>query len=356
MATFRPPPDPDPSRSPPPNQSPSTSNPAATSIQDQGSIVFIKRTYQQIIADASIAERNKQIVILKLSKIYNPNDSKYKPLSLENTQLGYFIFEVLKVQQEDILGLDLNTGRYDYRELILKHNADTSSYIDKVHIFKEHRIEVISRNRKKTRVTFKFVPHYVPDEEILNLCIPYGKLVDGIVYNEIMKFNGDEARSFACRGTTRYVDVYLNPGSFFKNFYWLEGPSPCDTGRRITVLHHLQPNQCSNCFNYGIDSNIRDPVGNSFCAGGGKSKVCENMNIKRCKMNDYTRRLEEEDGYISLKNKYLREQAYRFPALPSVNQELSEDYHERLKVWADAKNRDKHSANPSTIIQEEKKR
>ena len=69
-------------------------------------------------------------------------------------------------------------------------------------------------------------------------------------------------------------------------------------------------------------------------------------------MNEYTKRLEVEDGYISLKNKYLREQSKRFPALPTANKEPSEDYHERLKEWEEATGRDKPPANPSATTQD----
>ena len=51
-------------------------------------------------------------------------------------------------------------------------------------------------------------------------------------------------------GSNRTVEVLLNEGAVFENFYWLEGPLPGDQERRITVTHQGQPQQCSNCFSY----------------------------------------------------------------------------------------------------------
>ena len=195
MATDRPP---DPTSSLP--GSSSNSSPSATLVNDQGRIKppspFIKRTYQQIITDANDTENNKQTITLKITKIYDPNNSQYRPQSLDQAALGYFIFEVLCVKQEDILGLDLFTGRYNTHELILNAKADVSSFINQTFNYREHNIEVQSCNRRKTKVTFKFVPYYVPDEEILHLCLPYGVLVDGIVHKEKMKFEGSNSLTY----------------------------------------------------------------------------------------------------------------------------------------------------------------
>ena len=70
-------------------------------------------------------------------------------------------------------------------------------------------------------------------------------------------------------GSNRTVDVILNDGASFENYYWLEGPLPSDQGRRITVTHQNQTQQCSNCFyfaksKYGMEMR---------CPGNGNGKV-----------------------------------------------------------------------------------
>ena len=79
----------------------------------------------------------------------------------------------------------------------------------------------------------------VPAEEILHLCKAYITPMDNTVHREM---TGPNTRRVVT-GSTRYVDVNLNDKTHFKNFYWLEGPLPGDSGRCITVLYNGQPHQ-----------------------------------------------------------------------------------------------------------------
>ena len=105
-------------------------------------------------------------------------------------------------------------------------------------------------------------------------------------------------------GSNRSVDVILNDGASFENFYWLEGPLPPDQGRRITVTHQNQPQQCSNCFSftkpkYGISEEYK-------CPANGNGKACKEMGLERTRMGPYMRGLERFVGYRSLKAKFSR--------------------------------------------------
>ena len=86
----------------------------------------------------------------------------------------------------------------------------------------------------------------------------------------------------------------------FRNYYWLEGPLPGDSGRCITVLYkgHGQPQQCSHC--------LRDSF--SGFLGGGKGKLCESLRTPRGKMSVYMDSLRLQDNYVSLKTKYLEQE------------------------------------------------
>ena len=89
----------------------------------------------------------------------------------------------------------------------------------------------------------------------------------------------------------------------FENYFWLEGPLPCDQGRRITVTHQNQPMQCSNCFGYSIAK-----YGNemNLCPGNGNGRACKALNTERAKMAPYMKVLEKLLGYKSLKAKFGR--------------------------------------------------
>ena len=121
---------------------------------------------------------------LHISKIVteDQNRESIKPRSLTFEELGEFLFDILGINPEDCLAVNFNTGRYDQREIKFKPGINTSSYLrlDPVS-FKDHSIKVTRQSQNITRVTFKNVPLNVPDEEILNLCRCYGRLVDKTV-------------------------------------------------------------------------------------------------------------------------------------------------------------------------------
>ena len=104
---------------------------------------------------------------------------------------------------------------------------------------------------------------------------------------------------------TRYVIMNLNNGAKFNNFYWMEGPMAGDPGRRVTVLHHGQVQQCSHCF-------LTAPTG---CKGAGNGRACLKTGQERAKMSLYMKALKTSIGYESLKIKYMRQLSKNFPGV-----------------------------------------
>ena len=109
-------------------------------------------------------------------------------------------------------------------------------------------------------------------------------------------------------GSTRFVDMEMNPGSSMMNFYWMEGPLPGDQGCRITVLHSGQDRQCSHCLKTLSDG----------CPGQGQGKVCKSLGTKMTRMVDYMADIKGKTGYESLKTAYLK----KFPTIG-----LEDKYH-----------------------------
>ena len=103
----------------------------------------------------------------------------------------------------------------------------------------------------------------------------------------------------------------LNPGTCFKNFYWMEGPLPGDTGSRITVLHSGQEQQCSHCLKTGREG----------CRAFGNGKACQELGTPRAKMLDYMTYLKKMTGYESLKSQYHKQ----YPLLGKINDCVMED-------------------------------
>ena len=253
------------------------------------------RTFEQILAE-DLKDRN----ILEIN-LYKTNPEE-RGMNLTFDDLSTFIFDVLKIRHQDCVGIDYTTGRYDHREIQLKPGVDVSPYVtgNTPLLFRNHHILVKKQTNNVTKVLFRNVPLNVPDEEILNLCICYGEVLGGVTRE---KLNNKKDKGIS--GSNRAVEIILNENTSFENFYWLEGPQPGDQGRRVTVTHPGQPQQCSHCF-----SHDRPKYGKPLkdkCPAKGNGKACKEMEIKdRAKMADYMKELEELIGYVSLKNRYFR--------------------------------------------------
>ena len=90
--------------------------------------------------------------------------------------------------------------------------------------------------------------------------------------------------------------VVMHPGKAFKNFYWLGGLHPTSRDTKITVIHHGQTQQCANCL-------LTEEEG---CPAMGIGKTCKEMGTPRKPLAEYFQKLEEEDGYISLRSQLKR--------------------------------------------------
>ena len=270
---------------------------------------FIKRSYSEIIAAAK-STTSSTLIQFKISKVLTDG---VKPPNLQDSDFGEFLFDFLKIDAKCCLGIDVATGRYDTKELLVKSDTDLTNITtspSKPHLFKQHHIHATALTSQVTKVTFKNVPLYVPDEEILHLCCHYGELTDGVVHKDSITLG--VAAKHSLPSSTRWVTVRLHPGKTFRNFYWLAGPLSGDVGRRITVLHSNQPRQCSHCFKYS-PSSASSPITKADCPGGGDGKTCKSSGTPRAKMSNYIELLRTE-GYVSLRDQYFSVQA-AFPSL-----------------------------------------
>ena len=242
--------------------------------------------------------------------------NKAKQLNFED--IGEFLFDVLEIKPEDCITFNFSSGRYDQREVKFKPDIDTSPYMRLTPVdFKDHSISVRKQRQNIVRVTFKNVPLNVPDEEILNLCNSYGKPVSQVNYERLHNIRGR-----GLTGSTRFVDVELEQGVSFENYYWLEGPLHGDVGKRIVVLHSNQTPQCSHCLR-------RSGLG---CPAMGNGKACERSGTRRAKMGDYMENLKKKYGYTSLKIKHAERQAQMFPSLIGLPGEKSSEQ-EVKSLW-----------------------
>ena len=255
------------------------------------------RSFNQILEEE---KKNRNILELKINKI--KTDEALPPTSNPNMSaedIGELLFDILKLDPSHCLAYDYNTGRNDTKQVKLKPGIPVNEILAKSPLnFKGFSVVVSQQRLNITRVTFKNVPLNVPDEEIIHLCMAYGKPVDNKVRYEVLYNPKNKGHT----GSTRFVDMELDEGKSFNNYYWMEGPLSGDEGRRILVLHSGQAQQCSNCLE-------NSPI----CPAAGNGKLCKEMNIPRAKMSEYVNRLKIKTGYTSLKAQYLEMQSRHFP-------------------------------------------
>ena len=261
------------------------------------------RNFAQIMEDE---KKQRNVLELKITKI-RP-ESGPNPANLTYEDLGELLFDVLKVPIKDCVAFDYNTGRYDIKQVKMKPGVPVSDIIAQSPVtFKDHTVTVSQQRLNITRVTFKYVPLNVPDEEIINLCLTYGKPIDNTVLYERLSNPKNKGHT----GSTRFVDMELHEGMTFNNYYWLEGPLPGDQGRRILVLHSGQDQQCSNCLGQS-----------SSCPANGNGKLCTEMKTPRAKMSSYMNSLKISVGYSSLKAQYLAAQLRKNPTWGGQAQDI----------------------------------
>ena len=269
------------------------------------------RPYHQIIAESKSA--NSPVLLqIHVTKIFDKDHPETKPLNLTETNMTDLIFNILKIPGENCIELDMQTGKYEDKELLVHPNTDLSQALtnDTPKMFKQHEVLVAVISNRATKVTFKGVPINVPNEEIIHLCEHYGKPVNNQVHRQVMRLGGNIKHKI--NNSTRVVKVQLHPGKFMKNLYWLSGPNPGERGRRVTVLHANQPNQCSHCLGYPPPSSSTTPHASS-CKGGGNDKICKTMLTERTSMTNYIKSLKDE-GYTSLRDEYY-DNINSFPSL-----------------------------------------
>ena len=127
--------------------------------------------------------------------------------------------------------------------------------------------------------------------------------------------------------------VKLHPEKAFQNFYWLGGLHPTSRDTKITVIQHGQTQQCANCL-------LTEEEG---CPAMGIGKNCREMGTPRKPLAEYFQRLEEEDGYISLRTQMKRYRAQERGQSDDTND--AQDNREDVDYFAEMEGLNKSGSN-----------
>ena len=228
------------------------------------------------------------------------------------------IFDDLDIKVEEVAAIDFHAGGPNMVEIKFAEGVDPSKYIGLSHNKNDLAFTLKQASQASTTVTFKGVPLYVPDQELLHLVRSYGgKLESESVHHVPVELNTEKGGSFHISSTTRTINASFPPTKRLRSYYWLQGPLDKDQMRRVTVEHDGQVGrQCAHCLR-----NSADPI--NPCDFNGKTSACKLNNPNgRLSLAKYFALLKHEDHYVSLKNTYMWNEEVE----ATTNEKFSDDF------------------------------
>ena len=85
------------------------------------------RSFAQIIPDERQNRNILEVKIRKITKFVDDDQVSVKPLTIE--EVSVLIFDVIKLQPNDCLGVALRTSRFDYKDVKIKPGVDPTPYL-----------------------------------------------------------------------------------------------------------------------------------------------------------------------------------------------------------------------------------
>ena len=119
------------------------------------------RTFEQIIDEE---KKTRNIIEIHLTRNSTEEPQENQPRGLTFDDLGELIFDVIKINPDDCISFDYNTGRFDTKHIQLKPNVQADQFVNTSPInFKGYEVTLKKQLVNVTRVTLKNVPLNVPN-------------------------------------------------------------------------------------------------------------------------------------------------------------------------------------------------
>jgi hypothetical protein len=212
-----------------------------------------------------------------------------KGTTLSEATFGNFILKYLKVPREMCLQYNYATFGVPGKELLLKPEYDFSDLVGP-YDYEGLELSVAKKGVVGTTVTFRQVPLYVPDIELLNIVKHYGKLA-GTGPGYIEYEAGSSELDGLPNSNTRRIKMSIDPARDMPNYFWLEGTGPSGMSR-ITATYNGQQPQCHHCLQ------MRDE-----CPHDGRGKKCKEGGVPRGNASKYMKMLATDHGFYTRKAK-----------------------------------------------------
>ena len=94
------------------------------------SVAKDKSEHLRVFANLIEKAKNKRNKIkIKFTKLRNSPESDKSARYIDLETISKYIFTILMIKEEDVLEIDLNSGRYDLKQVLLKPNVDIEQLI-----------------------------------------------------------------------------------------------------------------------------------------------------------------------------------------------------------------------------------
>ena len=132
-----------------------------------------KMSYANAAKDTTELLRNYANIIERVRNERNRIEIRFKKLKDENVEKeqtgrlhyidmetkGEYIFNHLKIKPDEVLELDLTSGRFNTKQILLKPEVDAEKFVSEFpDTFNGFEVTVNKLTINKTKVVFKFVP------------------------------------------------------------------------------------------------------------------------------------------------------------------------------------------------------
>ena len=114
----------------------------------------------RIYADIILKQKKERTMIeLKFTRKKNDDDNSRTNRNVDADVVGEYIFSELKVKPEEIQEIDLNTGRYDTKQILFRNGVNIDSYLNNFpDTYLDYYVTVSRMTQNERKVTFKNVP------------------------------------------------------------------------------------------------------------------------------------------------------------------------------------------------------
>ena len=172
----------------------------------------------KIYADIVLKQKKERSMIeIKFMKKKIDGESVPRSRNVDMEKISHYIFGELGVNPDDILEIDLNTGRPDVKQILFKPGIDVDRFLNSFpDIYGDYFVEVSKLSQTEKKVSFRNVPSYLLNKEIRNLCNISGE-VERPVNREKVNMTTLSGKVILITAT-RYVMMRLKSGKFFNNY------------------------------------------------------------------------------------------------------------------------------------------